>query len=217
MMEAAKQNCGGQCDIVFVGDSITEALIGQHCYYAKPQEEERAAVMKAIPHEWRTLILAGGGDQTQHTLKKLEIFLPVLNNPRIFFVMIGTNNIGFTGGFNASETSAGVRTVVTAIREAHPDAQVLLHPILPRAQSAPDFRHMQATIDEANGEIQAFALAAAPDVQYTDCNAVFPRGDTAEAHALMPDLLHPNAEGYRRWFACLVPKFKQSLSDLASA
>eukprot|EP00966_Prymnesium_polylepis_P248400 5742936-Prymnesium_polylepis.2 len=41
-------------------------------------------------------------------------------------------------------------------------------------------------------------------VAYVDCGEPFKLGDGVRTD-LMPDTLHPNAEGYRLWAGCLEP------------
>merc|ERR1712107_304615 len=157
-----------------------------------------------------SLLLAGGGDQTPHTLYLLEQVFSVLKAPRTFFVMIGTNNIG-NNWSSAESTAAGVRSIVATLRTRFPESRILLHAVLPRADDEirMDVKanaHLisnlpwQATIDRLNNELLASAREGPPSVEFLDCGHVFPRGSGPEAFQTMPDLLHPNAEGYELWF-----------------
>jgi len=111
---------------------------------------------------------------------------------------------------SAIDTVRGVRAVVDALRLAHPMSNILLHSILPRADAK--CIACQATIDKTNAELKAFASAAGP-VEHVDCGGVFPRGTGPEAKVLMPDHLHPSAEGYRQWFKCLHQTLARTLQD----
>lgn len=207
---AARQCSGRPCDLILVGDSILEALSGGQCYYGVAQAAEEVVFQGTFAHYNTSLILARGGDQTPHTLHALGEVLPLLDAPKLFFVLLGTNNLG-NNWSTAGETAAGVRAVVARLRAAFPDSRVLLHPILPRAddrvrKTIPGMggprQPFQATVDEANLELAAFARAAA-GLELVDCSQVFPGGDGPEAWEVTADLLHPNAVGYERWLRCL--------------
>eukprot|EP00747_Dinoflagellata_sp_TGD_P165633 gnl/TRDRNA2_/TRDRNA2_187176_c0_seq1.p1 gnl/TRDRNA2_/TRDRNA2_187176_c0~~gnl/TRDRNA2_/TRDRNA2_187176_c0_seq1.p1 ORF type:complete len:346 (+),score=36.83 gnl/TRDRNA2_/TRDRNA2_187176_c0_seq1:45-1082(+) len=216
-------NCGGEgCGLVLVGDSIFELIMGTMCYSKEgpiPQnfssDRDRDAI---LPKKWRPLILARAGDQTHHTLFNLGHTLPLLKTPKVFFVMIGTNNVGGQGRFGAEDTAAGVKAVVSKLRQAHPGAKVLLHGILPRSDLP-----VQDTIDRANELIRQDVQ---PGVHYIDCGHVFPhKGDVVAldeqsereaASALMPDWLHPGYLGYAAWFACLRPILEHAMSETAA-
>mmetsp|Transcript_26958 Transcript_26958/g.77352 ORF Transcript_26958/g.77352 Transcript_26958/m.77352 type:complete len:333 (-) Transcript_26958:28-1026(-) len=205
MKEEAADNCGGEgCDVVFVGDSITEFMNGSYCYGNSSVSDMR--LTEIIPSDWRPLILAGAGDQTQHTLGHLGRSLPGLRSPRLFVVMIGTNNLGPTGRFSAEQTVTGIQAVAHAIRKAHPEARLMVHAVLPRTDAP-----VQEAIDKVNKLLGAWQE---PGVQFADCTDVFPKGmENAPALSeLAPDLLHPNKLGYKRWFQCLRPLIADQLS-----
>jgi lysophospholipase L1-like esterase len=48
-------------------------------------------------------------------------------------------------------------------------------------------------------------------VHYLDINSVFLEADGTLPKSVMPDLLHPNAEGYRRWASAIRPTIDQLL------
>lgn len=222
LLSRARQNCGGErCGVVFVGDSILDGLTGLNCYDPSARLPLlKSAFDAALPRHWRPLVIAGSGDQTQHVLWHLERCLPELRSPRAFFILLGSNNLALMGSMTPEETLRGLRAVVQALRLAHPNSVVLLHSILPRFNDQALFqkdpsRTFQAKIDKANRLIAEWARPSG--VFHVDCNAIFPRGTGQDARALMPDLIHPNAEGYRRWFRCLVPIFRRALNETSSS
>mmetsp|Transcript_99673 Transcript_99673/g.277591 ORF Transcript_99673/g.277591 Transcript_99673/m.277591 type:complete len:296 (+) Transcript_99673:100-987(+) len=214
----ARHNCGGRCSLVFVGDSILESLAGGSCYDPKLQSPAaRQAFEAALPKRWQAAILAGGGDQTQHTLRHLDLCLPALHTPRAFFVLLGSNNLVLQGSMTPAQTLRGLRAVVDALQRGHPGAVVMLHAILPRSNDQAHFqkdpsKFFQRKIDRTNQLIRDFAEGN-KSVVYIDCGGVFPRGTGQATRALMPDFIHPNPEGYRRWFRCLVPIFGRVLNE----
>mmetsp|Transcript_102935 Transcript_102935/g.320777 ORF Transcript_102935/g.320777 Transcript_102935/m.320777 type:complete len:332 (-) Transcript_102935:17-1012(-) len=220
LLERARHSCGGRCDIVFVGDSIVDSLTGGNCYEPEVMVQSlRRPLLEELPARWRPLVLAAGGDQTQHTLWHLRRCVPVLKPPRVFVLMLGSNNLALQGSMTPEDTVRGLGAVVQALRAAHPRAPVLLHSILPRANDQALFqkdprKFFQVKIDKANGLLPGLARRT-PGVFHVDCTRVFPRGIGRDARAVLPDLIHPNAEGYRRWLRCMVPILGRALNATA--
>lgn len=183
-------------------------MLGRKCYW--DMAVQTGGPWLNFPLRNRTLIVAGSMDQTQHTLYVLKEVLPALRRPRLFLVLIGTNNIG-TSLMTPTQSASGVRAVVGAIRSAFPGVKVLLHTQLPRWDE-PEHQHrgvLQRRLDVMDNELAGYARVEAPEVELVNCSGVFPRG--AALKALMPDFLHPNAEGYRRWLHCLGPVLDAAL------
>lgn len=212
-VKRAEENCGGRgCRIVFVGDSITEALTGDWCYYGRPKPEERRAFEESAgARVGETLVLAGAGDQTHNTLWLLEAALPKLSpSPDVFSVMIGTNNLGVGGnGKSAAAVSSGVKAIVASIRAAHPRSRVLVQALMPRADEwvSVDGTPWQQKIAKVNAALPEMVTGLSdPLVHFKDCNDVFPFQDGLwQLLPVMDDLLHPNYHGYKAWFSCVLP------------
>mmetsp|Transcript_142285 Transcript_142285/g.442388 ORF Transcript_142285/g.442388 Transcript_142285/m.442388 type:complete len:301 (+) Transcript_142285:104-1006(+) len=199
--EDTARSCGGQaCDVVFVGDSITELMNGTVCY---SNDHTPMRLSFFIPSPWRAHIIAGGGDQTQHTLGHLSRCLPRLRTPKLFVLLIGTNNIGPSGRYSTVMTALGVKAVARALRVAHPEAKILLHAILPRY----DFDALEI-IREANRQLQGWQE---PGVQFVDCGEAFLTKNRTALRQMLPDLLHPSFLGYNEWFKCLRPTIARDL------
>mmetsp|Transcript_51913 Transcript_51913/g.120651 ORF Transcript_51913/g.120651 Transcript_51913/m.120651 type:complete len:265 (-) Transcript_51913:15-809(-) len=194
---AAQGNCGRErCDVVFVGDSIVERLGGSTCFsrlnVSDSGEAYRAAFGIAHPG---TLLLGGACDQTQQTLYLLEHALPVLRAPRVYFVLVGTNNIPRGGTEHAR---SGVRAVVERLRRVHPQSQVLLHAVLPRLDDGGK-AHFQEKITALNRDL---ASLAGDKVRFVDCTRAL--GTPAEEPQHFDNImLHPSPAGYATWLRCV--------------
>eukprot|EP00747_Dinoflagellata_sp_TGD_P143078 gnl/TRDRNA2_/TRDRNA2_176332_c0_seq9.p1 gnl/TRDRNA2_/TRDRNA2_176332_c0~~gnl/TRDRNA2_/TRDRNA2_176332_c0_seq9.p1 ORF type:complete len:334 (-),score=20.38 gnl/TRDRNA2_/TRDRNA2_176332_c0_seq9:42-1043(-) len=222
LMARAAENCGGLgCRLVLVGDSILDRILSERCYRGAPHKNSShyfSMIRKQvqIPESWRPLILAGSGDQTQHTLGHLNRTLPLLKTPQVFMVLIGTNNLGPPNCFSANQTAYGVRAVVELIRHRHPMSNILVHAILPRGEPHDN----QPEIDETNAQLQAFYKSTSSHhlTRFIDCGTVFPHraDDDAGMKRLMRDYTHPTDEGYAKWFSCLRPLFARAMNESTS-
>eukprot|EP00747_Dinoflagellata_sp_TGD_P158467 gnl/TRDRNA2_/TRDRNA2_177817_c0_seq5.p1 gnl/TRDRNA2_/TRDRNA2_177817_c0~~gnl/TRDRNA2_/TRDRNA2_177817_c0_seq5.p1 ORF type:complete len:284 (+),score=10.44 gnl/TRDRNA2_/TRDRNA2_177817_c0_seq5:57-908(+) len=216
LVARAKENCGGHgCGIIFVGDSLTEHLSGRpSCYRGLDQTAPLPGNLSdfnlsmVIPDNWRPFIIAHDGHKTQHTIRDLERTLPWLKTPKVFMVLIGTNNLWRFGRvIPTTDTARGVEAAVNYIRGAHPKAKVLLHGILPRRKPG-----SQPKIDEANKLLQSFGQSHHPGVEYIDCGHVF-RNHTDMQDLMYDHKTHPNKLGYIKWFTCLKPLLEHAMHE----
>jgi lysophospholipase L1-like esterase len=183
----------GQCDLVFVGDSITDG------WRTRGQE-----VWNKVYAPRHALNLGISGDRTQHVLWRLEHGELDGVKPKAVVLMIGTNNTGNEKDGSARNSTAevieGVSAVVKSIRTRLPQSKLLLLAIFPRgAVEAPQRDQIR--------DINA-ALAKLDDgkrIKFLDIGKVFLAPDGSIPKTLMPDLLHPNAAGYQRWADAMEP------------
>lgn len=175
----------GGIDVVFLGDSITdgwrlEGLQSWNRYFGP-----KKAVNFGID-----------GDLTQFLLWRLQNGLLNGPKPRVFVVLIGTNNIGFDriSGLQrntAAEALEGVGRVTETLREMAPDTRILLLGILPRG---PAGALQRAQITEINSSLQKLDDGAW--VHFLDIGDSLLDGNGVISPEVMPDLLHPNEAGY---------------------
>eukprot|EP00747_Dinoflagellata_sp_TGD_P158447 gnl/TRDRNA2_/TRDRNA2_177817_c0_seq31.p1 gnl/TRDRNA2_/TRDRNA2_177817_c0~~gnl/TRDRNA2_/TRDRNA2_177817_c0_seq31.p1 ORF type:complete len:312 (+),score=18.53 gnl/TRDRNA2_/TRDRNA2_177817_c0_seq31:55-990(+) len=229
LVARAKENCGGHgCGIVFVGDSIMEHLTDHDCYtgsnlttginltatrmvHRNMLNSSDFNLSMVIPDYWHPFLLSYPGQGTQHTIRDLERTLPWLKTPKVFMVLIGTNNLWRFGRvIPTTDTARGVEAAVNYIRGAHPKAKVLLHGILPRGIKI-EQKRIQPAIDETNKLLQSFSQSGELGVEYIDCGHVF-RNQT-DMLKLMPDLTHPSKLGYIKWFTCLKPLLAHAMHE----
>src|SRR5437667_10681034 len=122
-VEIAKR---GGVDVLFLGDSITDAWGGEG--------RGKAAGTKIFEEEFVPLKAANfgiGGDRTQHVLWRLQTGELDGIQPKVVMLMIGTNNSNTNAKTKvedntAEEIAAGVTAIVKEIHKRSPQTKVLL-------------------------------------------------------------------------------------------
>lgn len=179
----------GEARVVFLGDSITEAWAGAGAVFW----EEKFAPLQAVN-------FGIGGDMTQNVLWRLRHGAVSNLDPEAVVLLIGTNNFGHTQA-GPSEVALGVRAVVRDLRQAFPDARILLFGIFPR-DAQPDTANRRK-IAAANAEIAS--LHDGQHIFFEDIGSRFLEEDGTISAEVMPDALHLSEEGYRRWADAIEP------------
>ena len=180
----------GPVQLVFVGDSITDAWRGG------PQN-------KLFVERWgkhNPYNIGISGDETQHVLWRIENGELDGLQPKLVVMMIGTNNIG-NSGQSPEDTAAGVKCLVEAIRRKLPQSKILLLGVFPRGQSPSDPH--RARIRTINETISL--LDDGQWVHYLDLGSKFLDAQGNLPADVMPDALHPNEQGYRIWADAMGP------------
>jgi lysophospholipase L1-like esterase len=180
-------------ELVFIGDSITDGW-----------RKGGLEVWNKFYAPRHALNLGIGGDRTQHVLWRLDQGECNGLKPKAVVLMIGTNNTGKEKDGSARNSTAeiieGVTAVVQKIRTKLPQSKLLLLAIFPRGEvDAPQ----RAQIKEIN---QAIAkLDDGKMIKFLDIGKVFLADDGSISKTIMPDLLHPNQQGYQRWADAMEP------------
>jgi lysophospholipase L1-like esterase/type 1 glutamine amidotransferase len=195
--------CEGPGRVVFIGDSITQGWEGEGQKAWKEQIEPLGAVNLGI-----------GGDRTQNVLWRLRNgHVQRLRDParpgglpRVFVVMIGTNNSNGQDN-TAEEIADGIRAIVAELRTAFPDAWVLLLDIFPRGEKPNAQREKNARASA----LAAQAFAGDNRVRREDLGPRFLAEDGTLSKALFPDLLHLSPGAYERWAEAIAPWLRATL------
>ncbi len=183
----------GNVDLLFIGDSITHGWEGKGKETWDKFYSERNAVNLGI-----------GGDRTQHVLWRLQNGNIEGISPKLAVVMIGTNNHKAN---SAEEISEGITAILRVLRNELPETRVLLLGIFPRADKPAE---ISEKLKKANSLIAD--LAADPMVRYLDIGTAFLDDAGNLPKTIMPDLLHPNEEGYKIWAEVIEPHVSELMS-----
>ncbi|MEN9469138.1 MAG: hypothetical protein RL630_871 [Verrucomicrobiota bacterium] len=179
----------GDIDVILIGDSITD--YGQ-----------RVPLYKHYFRDRKVLNMGQGGDRTQNVLWRLQNGEVEGLQPKIAFLMIGTNNIG--RGESPEDTVLGIQTVLAELHKRLPNTKVVLFSIFPRTGE------IMKSVDKVN--VQLPGLADGQRVVHVDLGHVFrnPDGTLIESR-FGRDKLHLNNEGYRVWWENMEPLLSAAL------
>lgn len=175
--------------IVFLGDSIT------HNWEIPGREhwEKHFAPLDAVN-------FGISGDKTENILWRIRSgnFAGKMN-PKLIVLMIGTNNWRDEAG----DTAQGIKKILKELQKSEPQAKILLLAIFPRGANKNDVARQKN--EAVNKEIEKYADDKR--VFWLNINEIFLEKDDAQTlpKSVMPDLLHPNAEGHRRWAEAVLP------------
>ena len=183
-------------DLLMIGDSITHGW-----------ETGGNAVWQEYYAGRNAFNLGFSGDRTEHVLWRLQNGAVDGMSPKLIVMMIGTNN---TGHFmdEAEHTADGIGHIVAEFRERMPDARILLLGIFPRHDSPNN--DMRLRNDAINSLVAE--MADGDKVHYLDVGPAFLEEDGTLLPGIMPDELHPNAEGYALWAEAMEPTIEELMN-----
>ncbi len=189
----------GDVDLIFLGDSITHGW-----------ETGGKEVWERFYGSRNAVNLGIGGDQTQHVLWRLDNGNIAGISPKLAVIMIGTNN---SGGQSPQQIAAGIKAIVDKLRTKLPQTKILLLAIFPRGADNHDALRQVTT--KTNHIIAR--LADGKKVFYLDIGPKFLNADGKLSKQIMPDLLHPNAQGYEIWAEAIEPDVAKLMGENVSA
>ncbi|MGJ8657012.1 MAG: GDSL-type esterase/lipase family protein [Akkermansiaceae bacterium] len=188
-----------KCQLVFIGDSITQA-------WQTPGRQ----LWKDNFTQYNALNLGISGDQTQHVIWRLQNgAFPETLNPKVAVVMIGTNNTGSRQPKPPQDTADAIKIIIDEIHQRSPRTQIILHAIFPRGATPTDpLRIVNTQVNQTIAQ-----LGKRNYVHYLDINKNFLTPDGTLTKEIMPDLLHPKAKGYKIWTDALIPVIQKLIND----
>ncbi len=169
--------------LVFIGDSITQGWEGHG----------KSIWDKYYAHR-NALNLGFSGDRTEHVLWRLMNGELENVDPKLFVLMIGTNNTGHRQD-PPEQTADGIKLILELLQDRKPNARILLLSVFPRDEK-PGGKQRQLN-DAINVRIKPFADGG--KVHWLNLTDTFLAQDGTLPKETMPDFLHPQAAGYEKW------------------
>jgi lysophospholipase L1-like esterase len=184
----------GRIDVLFLGDSITEAW-----------EKTGAEVWEKSFAPLHAANFGIGGDTTQNVLWRLT---KGGAKPRVVVLMIGTNNFGLHGD-TPGAVLGGIKAIVATLRRRCPGAKVLLLDLFPRGDPGDPLR---TKVTEVNRLLEAYAKEH-PEVARLRIWDEFMNEDGTLPPEVMPDKLHLSGKGYAIWAKAMLPTLQRLLAE----
>lgn len=186
----------GECDLIFIGDSITMGWTFSSGKHAAPGQ----TVWDEYYAKRQALNFGIGGDTTGNILWRLDEQAVQGFQPKAVVIMIGTNNYQKAGDCTPEEIATGVKQVLDKARTLYPETKVVLMSITHgRRRNAED---ADAILMAANEIIQGYADGES--VVWVDlADKMTPEGEGWKETG--GDNLHLNQDGYRLWAESIEP------------
>ena len=187
----------GDCDILLLGDSITEGWNQTTLW------EER------YPH-LKIANFGIGGDTTANLLWRLENGEIGALKPQVIVMMIGTNNLGRNEDRPAAVVN-GIQAIVSVLHARLPGAKIVLLGVLPVGQE-PKTR-IRKQVDEMNTQLVK-TLHDGHSVFVANLADAVLETDGSISASTMADFLHPTPAGYQRLAEALFPQLERMVGRL---
>jgi len=184
-------------ELLMIGDSITHSW-----------ENGGKSVFEEYYGGRNALNLGFSGDRTEHVLWRLQNGAVDGLSPKLAIVMIGTNNTGHRKD-PPEQTAAGIKQILQELRTRMPEMQILLLAVFPRdEQPNGELRKINDGINKIIKEYDD-----GKHIHFLDINHVFLDENGILPKSIMPDSLHPNTEGYKRWAKAIEPTVKKLMGE----
>lgn len=183
--------------VVFLGDSVTQALTGHADRMAKPSGP------RAIDRHFGdlgALSLGLSGDRTEHILYRLRHGQMVGLKPSLVVLTTGVNDM-LSGGYTGLESAIGTKAVVDELRLRCPTSKILLLGCFPGWKEADAPARAEAEILHA----RCRQMADGKTVQYLDLRRLFLNPDGTPNGRMVADAIHLTGDGMEAWMAALRP------------
>jgi N-acetylglucosamine-6-sulfatase len=184
------------CEIIFIGDSITEGWLGP----GKAVWEKNYATRHALN-------FGIGGDKTQNVLWRINNMSIQDLKVKVAVILIGTNNTGNT----PHEIADGVKAVLANTQAAFPGVKIILVSIMPCERAHDKMMQADSLIKSYADDGIVYYLDLVPLMPAVTTTA--PDGTTdTNWKGLSSDHLHPNASGYQIWADAMEPLLTKALA-----
>jgi lysophospholipase L1-like esterase len=191
----------GDVDLLFLGDSITDGWRwgnGGSKIWPEMYEPRHAANFGI------------GWDRIQNVLWRVENGELENIQPKVVVLLIGTNNTGNEDDGRPRNTTpeiiAGISNLTSRIQSRVPGSKILLLGLFPRGEKSDP---ICAQVKAVNAGLAG--LASGDRIKFLDLGDKFLAPDGTLSRDLFPDLLHPNARGYRIWADAMKPTLAEML------
>ena len=138
-------------------------------------------------------------------VKFTTIKMPLVRTPMI----APTKLYNSVPTLSPEEAADGVVAVCRQLRQRLPKTKILLLAVFPRDPvPGTELRKKVAQLNTLLAQLDQDKM-----IQFLDISQAFLEPDGSLSQSVMPDYLHPNAEGYRRWVQAMAPTLTQMMEE----
>jgi lysophospholipase L1-like esterase len=181
--------------LIFIGDSITQGW-----------ERDGFNVWNHNYAKYNAVALGFGGDRTENILWRLQQGEVDGLDPKVAVLMFGTNNTGHRHE-DPKITAMGIKRDLDELQQRLPNTKILLLAIFPRDEKP------EGELRQINSGVNAIISGFADNkkIFFLDINKSFLDANGILSKNIMPDLLHPDEQGYAIWAKAMGPTLEKLL------
>lgn len=196
------KNLNKDSQLVLLGDSIFDTL----------NNEDRKEVWTTYLDQYQTLNMGISGNRTENVLWRIENGTLEGINPKVLVLLIGSNNTDgnhYETISTADELTEGIWTICEKVKKKLPKTKIIVMGILPYGYKANHRNNINLAV---NSRVSKFSKKE-PNITYVDIGDIYKDKNGNVNKALMPDHLHPNAEGHLAMFKALDSTIKRLMNQ----
>ncbi len=193
---------GGDIDLLFVGDSITDWF----SWGLRGNAATGGKVWEASFGPMKPANFGIAGDTTDGVLWRMQNGELEGFKAKLIVLMLGTNNINRNPN---DEIVDGNRLIIEEFKKRQAQAKVLVLGVFPRSNNRQPEQTpaLRAAIKEINAGLAK--LADNRQVFFMDIGDKFLAADGSIPAGIMADGLHPTEKGYPIWADAILPRVKE--------
>lgn len=184
-------------ELIFLGDSITDGWNTQ--------------IWNEQLSQYKPANMGISSDGTQHLLYRIELFQKKYPEatPKLFFIMIGTNNVSIKKKDNIGVIE-GIMANVDFVYKNYPKSKIIVSTLTPtrRANSGFNKENLDYIDNEVTKRLKKYASSR---VSRLNSTKAFLNKDGSQKKELFSDGCHLTQAGYQLWTSLITPELKKRL------
>jgi lysophospholipase L1-like esterase len=215
---ALANNASRPLDVVFLGDSITEGWNGRwlgnhHEKFANNTRAFRRFFSREEGGQLDGLALGIANDVMVSLLYRImNGEIPETLQAKVFWVLIGTNDLGKVVKCSPEATVAGTIRIIQELKKLRPESTVVVNSILPTSPTGTLRGKIlwEERIQKVNRRMECYSHIT-EGVEFFDATDIFTNKDGTSVNytLMMKDLLHPSWVGYDMWGEQIAKRVKE--------
>jgi lysophospholipase L1-like esterase len=220
---------GKELDLIMVGDSIMERWNGTRALGTITEPGMRRVYETKFSKEGggrlEGVVFGSAGDASPNLLWHLHNGLLEQHlYPKVWLILIGSNDL-FVNQCTDSFVLGGVLNVVKAMQEQRPEAQFIVHGILPRKdRRSPYLGQYWKRAQDINLQLRKFCneqtnlhYMEASDLFVSKTGGGFSTAQQQIDRSLMADGVHPTIRGLEIWGDFIVDSITEILNEVSTS